>query len=107
MCGASVQRVCAQVSANVEAGISDVQYDGFLASGAASISPTMRWEHPRGRGFLSARGTYLRFESGRRSLDASANASWFAPLARHWRGELVGGAAGGGYANMSDLSSRP
>ena len=103
-CGVSVHALCAQVTANVEAGISDVQYDGFLASGAASISPTMRWEHPRGRGFLSARGTYLQFQSGRRSLDGSANASWFTPLARHWRGEL--GLAGGAsdYANIASFS---
>jgi hypothetical protein len=96
--------VCAQVTANVEAGISDVQYDGFLASAAASISPTMRWEHPRGRGFLSARGTYLRFESGRRSLDGSANASWFTPLARHWRGELGVTAGASHYANIASFS---
>jgi len=104
MCGASVETVCAQVTANVEAGISDVQYDGFLASGAASISPTLRWEHPKGRGFLSARGTYLRFESGRRSLDGSANASWFAPLARHWRGELGVTAGASDYANIASFS---
>jgi hypothetical protein len=94
----------AQVTANVEAGISDVQYDGFLASAAASISPAIRWEHPRGRGFLSARGTYLRFESGRRSLDGSANASWFTPLSRHWRGELGVTAGASDYANIASFS---
>ena len=103
-CGVSVHAVCAQVTANVEAGISDVQYDGFLASGAASISPTMRWEHPRGRGFLSLRATYLQFESGRRSLDGSANASWFTPLARHWRGELGVTAGASDYANIASFS---
>jgi len=103
-CGVSVHALCAQVTANVEAGISDVQYDGFLASGAASISPTMRWEHPRGRGFLSARATYLQFESGRRSLDGSANASWFTPLARHWRGELGVTAGASDYANIASFS---
>src|SRR2546425_1055766 len=100
-CGVGVRALCAQVTANVEAGISDVQYDEFLASAAASISPTMRWEHPRGRGFVSARGTYLRFESGRRSLDGSANASWFAPLARHWRGEVAAAAGASDYANFA------
>ncbi len=104
-CGAAVnsRTVCAQVTANVEAGISDVQYDGFLASGAASISPTMRWEQARGRGFFTARGTYLRFESGRRSLDGSANASWFLPLARHWRGELGMTAGASDYANIASF----
>jgi hypothetical protein len=96
--------LCAQVTANVEAGISNVLYDGFLASGAASISPAVRWEHARGRGFVSARGTYLLFESRRRSLDGSANASWFMPLARHWRGELGVTAGASDYANIASFS---
>lgn len=103
-CGVNLHVLCAQVTATVEAGISDVQYDGFLASAAASLSPAMRWEHPRGRGFLSARGTYLRFESGRRSLDGSANASWFTPLARHWRGELGVTAGASDYANIASFT---
>ncbi len=103
-CGVSVHVLCAQVTANVEAGVSDVEYDGFLPSAAASVSPAVRWEHPRGRGFVSARGTYLRFESGRRSLDGAANVSWFAPLARHWRGELGGTAGASDYANIASFS---
>src|SRR5213078_4694181 len=56
-CGveASVHQGVAQIAANVEAGISGVRYDGFLGSAAASISPTIWWEHPRGRGLVSAR----------------------------------------------------
>ncbi len=105
-CGAAAnsRTVGAQVTANVEAGISDVRYDGFLASGAASIAPTLRWEQARGRGFFTARGTYLRFESGRRSLDASANASWFTPLGRQWRGELGATAGASDYANIARFS---
>jgi len=105
-CGAeaSVHRGVAQIAANVEAGISGVRYDGFLASGAASIAPTIWWEHPRGRGLVSARGTYLRFESGRHSLDGSAHGSWFAPLARHWRGEVGLSAGGSQYANIASFS---
>jgi hypothetical protein len=105
-CGAEarVHTVIAQVTANVEAGISDVLYDGFLASGAASISPTIRWEHPGGRGFISARATYLQFQSGRHSLDGSANGSWFTPLTRHWRGELGAGAGASDYANIASFS---
>ena len=78
-CGgeAQVHALAAQVAAHIEAGFSEVKYDGFLLSGALALSPTMRWEHPRGRGFVSARGTYLHFESGRHSLDASATGSWF------------------------------
>ena len=99
-----VHSVAAQVAAHIEAGFSEVKYDGFLASGAASFAPNIRWEHPRGRGFISARGTYLRFESGRHSLDASANGSWFVPLgsSRRWRGEI---AMAGGASEYADIAS--
>ena len=99
-----VHAVAAQVAAHVEAGFSEVKYDGFLASGAASFAPTMRWEHPRGRAFISARGTYLHFESGRHSLDASATGSWFVPLgsSRRWRGEF---AMSGGASQYADIAS--
>jgi hypothetical protein len=99
-----IHTVAAQVAAHVEAGFSEVKYDGFLASGAASVAPNIRWEHPRGRGFISARGTYLHFESGRHSLDASANGSWFVPLgsSRRWRGEI---AMAGGASEYADIAS--
>lgn len=85
---------------SLEAGISAVKYDGFLLSGAASLTPSVRWEHPRGRGFVGARGTYLRFESGNRSLDISTSGSWVTPLTRHWRGELGLAAGASDYANI-------
>lgn len=105
-CGAEtgVHPLAAQVAASVEAGISDVRYDGFLASAAGSISPTIRWEHARGRGLVSARGTYLRFESGRHSLDGSANGAWFTPLTEHVRGELGLSAGSSQYANIASFS---
>lgn len=105
-CGAAapIHRLSAQVTANIEAGISDVKYEGFLASVAGSISPSMRWEHPRGRGFVSARATYLQFQSGRHSLDGSINGSWFTPLSAHWRGELGGAAGASDYANIASFS---
>ncbi|HYU29952.1 MAG TPA: glycogen-binding domain-containing protein [Gemmatimonadales bacterium] len=101
---ADVHSASAQVVANVEAGLSDVRYDGFLASAAASISPTVWWEQSRGRAFVSARGTYLRFESGRHSLDGSASGSWFAPLGGRWRGQF--GLSGGSsqYATIASFS---
>lgn len=88
----------------LDAGISAVQYDGFLLSGAASLSPSVRWDHPRGRGFVSARGTYLRFQSGNRSLDISTSGSWVTPLARHWHGELGVAAGASDYASITRFS---
>src|SRR5205823_2418537 len=55
----------AQATGPVDVGVSSVRYDGFLPSAAASVSPAVRWEQPTGT--LTARGTYLRFESGHRS----------------------------------------
>ncbi len=52
---------------------------------------------------MSARGTYLRFESGRRSLDASAHGSWFTPLGRHWSGELGVAVGASDYANIASF----
>lgn len=104
VCGASIRSLSAQVTANVEAGVSNVKYDGFLASGAGSLSSVMRWQDPRGRGFVNARGTYLRFESGRHSVDASATGSWFAPLGARWRGELGLTAGASQYANIASFA---
>ena len=81
-----------------------MKYDGFLLSGAASIAPSIRWDHPRGRAFVSARGTYLRFESGNRSLDASLRGSWFTPISRRWRGELGLGVGASDYADIAHFS---
>lgn len=104
MCGAGVPAVHSQVSATFDAGIAAVKYDGFLGSGAASLTPSVRWDHPRGHGYVSARGTYLRFESGNRSIDISASGSWFTPLARQWRGELGLGVGASDYASLVSFS---
>lgn len=103
-CGAIVTAASGQITPGLDAGIAAVKYDGFLLSGAASIAPSVRWDHPRGRGFVSARGTYLRFESGNRSLDASLRGSWFTPLARRWRGELGLGLGASDYASIAHFS---
>jgi hypothetical protein len=103
-CAAGVQDAWTQVTPGLDAGIAAVKYDGFLLSGAASLAPSVRWDHPRGRGFVSARGTYLRFESGNRSLDASMRGSWFTPLARRWRGELGLGLGASDYASIAHFS---
>lgn len=103
-CSSALRAAGCQVTPGLDAGIAAVKYDGFLLSGAASIAPSIRWDHPRGRGFVSARGTYLRFESGNRSLDASARGSWFTPVARRWRGELGAGIGASDYADIAHFS---
>lgn len=103
-CGAAVATASGQITPGLDAGIAAVKYDGFLLSGAASVAPSVRWDHPRGKGFVSARGTYLRFESGNRSLDASMRGSWFAALAPRWRGELGLGLGASDYASIAHFS---
>jgi hypothetical protein len=103
-CSAAVAAASGQVTPGLDAGIAAVKYDGFLLSGAASIAPSVRWDHPRGRAFVSARGTYLRFESGNRSLDASLRGSWFTPISRRWRGELGLGVGASDYADIAHFS---
>ncbi len=81
-----------------------MRYDGFLPSGAASLTPTLTWERPGA--VVTARGTYLRFESSRRSLEGLIAASLMTPpslLPRHWRGELSLSAGGSSYARFASF----
>ena len=94
----------AQTTGTVDVGVSTVRYDGFLRSGAASLTPTLTWERPGGA--VTARGTYLRFESGRRSLQGLFAASLFTPsglLPRRWGGALSLSAGGSSYANFASF----
>src|SRR5438876_159575 len=94
----------AQTTGTVDVGVSTVRYDGFLRSGAASLTPTLTWERPGGA--VTARGTYLRFESGRRCLQGLVAASLFTPpglLPRRWRGALALSVGGSCYANFASF----
>ena len=92
----------AQGVATVDFGFADVHYDGFLPSGAGSVSPAFRFERP---GVLVAgRGSYLRFESGRHSLQGSLAFSVFShPLGR-MRVELAGDGGVSRYAQFASFS---
>jgi len=99
-----VRTSAAQTTGTVDIGVSTVRYDGFLRSGAASLTPTLTWERPGTA--ITARGTYLRFESGRRSLQALVAASVFTPpslLPHRWRGELSVSAGGSSYAHFASF----
>ena len=77
----------AQTAGTIDVGVSSVRYDGFLRSAAASVSPALRWEQPTNT--VTARGTYLRFESGHRSLQGLLAGSFLVrPSTHRWRGEL-------------------
>lgn len=93
--------VLAQASASLEAGVSHVDYDGFLPSGAASLTPSLRLE--RAWAALTARGTALAFESGNTSLQGSLAASLYAPLSREWRAEVAGTLGGSRYEDFAEF----
>jgi hypothetical protein len=99
-----VRPALTQTTGTVDIAVSTVRYDGFLASGAASLTPAVRWDRPAAT--VSARGTYLRFESGHRSLQGLVAASLFTPpsVSRPpWRGELFLSAGGSSYADFASF----
>jgi hypothetical protein len=91
----------AQVTATIDAGISNVHYDGFLPSGAASFSPAIVFEHRRST--LSAHGTFLLFQSGNTNVQGGAAASAFVAAKGRWRGELWATAGASQYANIASF----
>jgi hypothetical protein len=90
--------LAAQVAATVDVGVSWVRYDGYLASGAAHVAPAIRYRRPSLS--LTARGSYLRFESGNTVLQSSFAGSWLSPALGHLRLELT---ASGGVSNYADF----
>jgi hypothetical protein len=96
--------IAAQATATVDVGASTVRYDGFLASRAASVTPAATWTRPGAT--LIARGSYLRFESGHRSLQGLIAASLFTPpalLPDRWRGEVTISGGGSSYADFASF----
>jgi hypothetical protein len=93
----------AQISATVDLGASAVRYDGFLLSGAAALTPAFAWDGPRGG--LALRGTYLRFESGNRSLQGSVTGSLFTRPTGvpGWRGEVSAEVGASSYADFASF----
>ncbi|HSJ63681.1 MAG TPA: glycogen-binding domain-containing protein [Gemmatimonadaceae bacterium] len=91
----------AQATATLEAGVSRVDYAGFLPSGAASVTPALRLE--RAWAALTARGTALAFESGNTSLQGAVAASLYAPIGRQWRAEVAGTVGGSRYEDYAEF----
>src|SRR6184192_142641 len=97
-----VPAAAAQITGTVDIGVSTVRYDGFLPSGAAAVTPALRWDRPAGT--LTASGTYLRFESGHRSLQGLLAGSFLTPPAAHaWRGEFAASAGASRYLDFASF----
>ncbi len=99
---AATPRLVAQVKAAVDLGVSNVHYDGFLPSTAAAVSPSFRWAAPRT--LVVANGSYLRFASGNRSMQANMAGSIFSARFGLWTGELTGLAGASQYRDFNGFS---
>ncbi|MGH7560970.1 MAG: glycogen-binding domain-containing protein [Gemmatimonadales bacterium] len=89
----------AQTEGAVAVGASIVEYDGFLASGAVVLAPTLRFASPRLA--LAGQGSWTLFESGNQILQATAAGAWLANSSGAWRLELSGAAGASQYASAS------
>jgi len=101
-CAFAVPALSAQVTNTLDAGVSIVRYDGFLSSGAASVSPTLHAEAPHAS--ATARGTLLMFESGNRSLQGSLSGVAFSPSLGPIRFEAAAEAGTSAYAGFDHFA---
>ena len=105
--GAWTQPARAQLDLTLDAAGSFVKYEGFLSSGAATVTPSLTWRSPRST--LTARGTFLMFESGNTSLQGLVSASTFTgptgPL-RLEAGAEAGASAYAAFAHFSHALAR-
>ena len=92
----------AQVEAGLDLATSLVKYNGYLASGAASLTPSVAWRSPRAT--LAARGTFLVFESGNTSVQGLLDAGVFSPPFGSLRVEAAAEAGASSYAQFARFS---
>lgn len=97
---AAQPRVCAaQLEAALDAGASYVKYDGFLGSGAASLTPTVTYRTARAS--LGGRASVLVFESGNTSLMGLLTGGAYSPPLGPARLEAVGEAGASAYSTFA------
>ena len=87
----------AQTTGSVGVGGSVVEYDGFLASGAAVIAPAFRFDSPAFS--VGGQGSWTLFESGSSVFQGSLAAALIAASRGPWRFELSGSAGASEYRN--------
>jgi len=87
---AATPMLSAQGTGSVDVGVSWVDYEGFLASGAVFVSPTLQYNAPTVS--VGATASYVVFESGHRILQGLAAGAWRARLRGRIRAELSGSA---------------
>lgn len=78
-------------------GASIIEYDGFLTSGAATLTPALRFDSPSLS--LGGQGSWTVFESGNQIFQATAAAAWLSPPHERRRFELSGAAGASRYVD--------
>ena len=101
-CFATTTGLEAQTGASLDLGVTGVRYDGFKPSSGVSVSPEFRLERPHVLAW--ARGSYLRFESGRHSVQANTAGSLFGGAWHGLRAEISGLAGISRYADFASFS---
>jgi len=91
--------LAAQPAGSLGVGASLVQYDGFLASGAAVLAPAIRFDTPRFS--FAGQGSWTVFESGNGVLQGNVAGGWLVGSRDGWRLELSGSAGAAQYADES------
>ena len=86
--GSPLRSLSAQTAGLVDVGVSAVEYEGYLASGAAFLNPALRYDAPSLS--LGAQGSLVLFESGSHVLQGAVAGAWATPRAGSWRGEVSG-----------------
>lgn len=89
--------LAAQTSATLGMSASIVEYEGFLASSAATLTPSVRFDSPDVS--AGAQGSWTVFESGNQIFQATAAAGWLIAVGSPWRVELSGAAGASKYAD--------
>ncbi len=93
--------LAAQTSGSLDVGASVIQYDGFLASGAAVLAPALRYDSRTLT--AGAQGTWVVFESGNQILQGTAALAWLSPPLGGWRAEFSGTIGLNKYASADPL----
>ncbi len=103
VCAAAGAAPCAaQVEAGLDAAASFVKYDGYLASGAATLTPSLAWKSQSTT--LAARGTFLVFESGNTNIQGLLTAGTYSPPVGNLRVEALAEAGASAYSAFAQFA---
>lgn len=86
------------LTAVVDAGLSRIQYDGYLPSGVLDLAPSIRFDAPNA--VFVARGSVARFESGNINSQGALVGGLFSPARGIFRGEVASSAALGYHQSI-------